>query len=218
MTTRAQKHASGALGQLHADIRACTRCVAAGFIPHAFPIVDGKASDRIMIIGQAPGAVELTTGLPFSGRAGAELRRWLARAGIDEDHLPYRTAITKCFPGKAAKGDGDRRPSPAEIALCGPWLEQELALVRPRIVLLVGTLAIERLWGRGPLQDIVGRSRREGDRVLIPLPHPSGTSRWLNDPANRVLLGRALGILRRERRALDNAANAGRMTRSTCRS
>ena len=57
-----------------------------------------------MIIGQAPGAVEITTGLPFSGRAGAELRRWLAEAGVDEEHLPYRTSITKCFPGKAATG------------------------------------------------------------------------------------------------------------------
>jgi len=95
-----------------------------------------------MIIGQAPGAIELTTGLPFSGRAGAELRRWLAVAGIDEAHLPYRTAITKCFPGKAASGAGDRRPSPAEVLLCAPWLEAELALVRPRVVLLVGTLAM----------------------------------------------------------------------------
>src|SRR5439155_9824221 len=71
-----------ALARLHSRIRACTKCVAAGHLPAAFPIVAGKASDRVMIIGQAPGAVELTTGLPFSGRAGAELRRWLAEAGI----------------------------------------------------------------------------------------------------------------------------------------
>src|SRR5712692_3157697 len=214
MTTRAQKHASGALGQLHADIRACTRCVAAGYLDRAFPIVAGKASDRVMIVGQAPGAVELTTGLPFSGRAGAELRRWLARAGIDEDHLPYRTSMTKCFPGKAASGAGDRRPSPAEIALCAPWLEQEIALVRPKILLLVGQLAIERFIGKVPLGDVVGTFRREGDRVLIPLPHPSGASRWLNQSANRALLDRALRILRREARALDIAGSAVRITSS----
>ena len=92
------------LEALHTEIRACTRCADAGFIPRAFPIVAGKASDRVMIVGQAPGEVELTTGLPFSGRAGAELRRWLARAGIDEEHLPYRTSMTKCFPGKATTG------------------------------------------------------------------------------------------------------------------
>ena len=203
------------LARLQSRIRACTKCVDAGHLRAAFPIVAGNASDRVMIIGQAPGAVEVTTGLPFSGRAGAELRRWLAEADIDEAHLPYRTAITKCFPGKAASGAGDRRPSPAEIALCAPWLEAEVALVRPRVVLLVGTLAIERFWGRVPLSEVVGKSRVDGDRVLIPLPHPSGASRWLNDPANRARLRRALARVRRTVRGLDNAASAGRMHPST---
>ena len=190
-----------ALERLHTRIRACTKCVQAGYLPAAFPIVAGKATDRVMIIGQAPGAVELTTGLPFSGRAGAEIRRWLAQAGIDEAHLPYRTSVTKCFPGKAASGAGDRRPSPPEVALCAPWLDAELALVRPRVILLVGTLAIERFWGRVPLSAVVGKSRIDRERVLIPLPHPSGASRWLNEPGHRVLLQRALRVVRREVRA-----------------
>ena len=203
------------LRRLHAEIRACTRCADAGFIPRAFPVVAGRASDRVMIVGQAPGAVELTTGLPFSGRAGAELRRWLARAGIDEDHLPYRTSITKCFPGKAASGAGDRKPSPPEIANCASWLAREIALVDPRILLPVGQLVIERFIGKVPLGDVIGTTRREGERVLIPLPHPSGASRWLNQPANRALLDRALRHVRREYRALDNAVNAGKMGSST---
>ena len=202
------------LARLHRGIRACTRCADAGFIPRAFPIVAGHASDRIMIVGQAPGAVELTTGLPFSGRAGAELRRWLERAGIDEDHLPYRTAITKCYPGKATSGAGDRKPSPAEIANCAPWLVREIALVRPAVLVLLGQLAIERFWGKTTLEAAVGKSRRDGERVLIPLPHPSGASRWLNDPDHRALLERGLRILRREARGLDNAASAGRITSS----
>ena len=190
------------LERLHAEIRACTKCVAAGYLSEARPIVAGSASDRVMIVGQAPGAVEVTTGLPFSGRAGAELRRWLARAGIDEAHLPYRTSITKCFPGKARSGGGDRRPSPAEIALCAPWLEAELALMRPAVILLVGSLAIERFLGRVALESVVGRSFWRGGAVLVPLPHPSGASRWLNDPANRARLDRALRLLRREVRRL----------------
>lgn len=119
------------------------------------------------------------------------------RAGIDEDHLPYRTAITKCFPGKSPTGSGDRRPSPVEIALCTPWLDQELALLRPRVILLLGGLAIDRFWGKVSLEDAVGRARTKDGVTYIPLPHPSGASRWLNDPAHRVLLRRALGILRR---------------------
>ena len=212
-TTRGRPDAER-LARLHARIRACTKCVAAGYIPAAAPIVAGDISDRVMIVGQAPGIVELTTRTPFSGRAGAELRRWLARAGIGADELPYRTSITKCFPGKASGGAGDRRPSPAEIALCAPWLERELALVHPAIVLLVGTLAIDRLWGRTPLGDAVGRSRRSpalGGALLIPLPHPSGASRWLNDLANRERLAAALRLLGRAWRGLPPRARAGRV-------
>ena len=196
------------LRRLQTRIRACTRCVAAGYLDEAAPVIDGDVTDRVMIIGQAPGIVELTTRMPFSGRAGAELRRWLARAGIDAQDLPYRTSITKCFPGKATSGSGDRRPSPGEIALCAPWLAAELALVRPAVVVLVGTLAIERLWGPAPLSDVVGRSKRSvalGRALLIPLPHPSGASRWLNDPANRARLGRALQLLGRTWRDLHSA-------------
>lgn len=210
MTVQLQRAADAAkLKRLHARIRACTKCVAAGYLEQAAPVVAGNITDRVMIVGQAPGIVELTTRMPFSGRAGAELRRWLARAGIAEDRMPYRTAITKCFPGKAASGAGDRRPSPPEIALCAPWLEAELALVRPEVILLVGTLAIDRLWGRAALSDVVGRSKRSpalGDALLIPLPHPSGASRWLNDPSNRALLDTALGLLRR---AIARSAPAG---------
>ncbi len=200
-----------ALARLHAQIRACTRCADDGFIPRAFPVVAGRASDRVMIVGQAPGAVELTTGLPFSGRAGAELRRWLARAGITEEHLPYRTSMTKCFPGKAASGAGDRKPSPPEIANCATWLAREIALVDPRILLPVGQLAIERFIGKVPLGQVVGTMLRKGERVVIPLPHPSGASRWLNQTENRALLDQALRLLRREYRALDNAVNAGKI-------
>jgi len=216
MTLHLRRSAADAakLKRLHARIRACTKCVEAGYLDVAAPVVAGDITDRVMIVGQAPGVVELTTRTPFSGRAGAELRRWLARAGIGEEDLPYRTAITKCFPGKAAAGAGDRRPSPPEIALCAPWLEAELALVRPEIILLVGTLAIDRLWGKAALSDVVGRSMRSPalhDALLIPLPHPSGASRWLNDPVNQARLGRALRLLARARQGLPPLDRAGRV-------
>jgi uracil-DNA glycosylase len=191
-------NAARRLSRLHASIRACTKCVEAGYLERAQPIVAGSVRDRIAIIGQAPGAVEIATGKPFSGRSGAELRRWLAEAGIDEDHLPYRTAITKCFPGKSSTGSGDRRPSPAEVAMCAPWLREELALLRPRVILLVGGLAIDRMWGRVPLESAVGRTRVDDGVTYVPLPHPSGASRWLNKPEHLALLRQALRIVRRE--------------------
>ena len=186
------------LARLHRRIRACRKCVLAGYLPEARPVVAGSATDRVMIVGQAPGAVEFEAGTPFAGRSGVVLREWLRRAGIAPNHLPYRSAITKCFPGKNPRGSGDRRPSPAEIALCAPWLEQELALVRPKVLLLLGRLAIDRFWGPAPLDAVVGTARRENGRVLIPLPHPSGASRWLNEPENRARLDRALRIAKRE--------------------
>ncbi len=216
MTSTARPNAADAakLKRLHARIRACKKCVAAGYLEQAAPVVAGSIDDRVMIVGQAPGRVEVVTRTPFSGRAGAELRRWLARAGIPEDRLPYRTAITKCFPGKAVGGAGDRRPSPPEIALCAPWLEAELALIRPEVILLVGTLAIDRLWGKTPLSDAVGRSKRStdlGGALLIPLPHPSGASRWLNVLANRARLDRALRLVGRAWRGLPAVDSAGRV-------
>src|SRR5438094_1515361 len=192
------------LQRLHTRIRACTKCVAAGYLERARPVVAGSIRDRIAIVGQAPGAVELTTGQPFSGRSGAELRRWLAQAGIDEDHLPYRTAITKCFPGKSPTGGGDRRPSPTEVALCRPWLDQELALLRPRVILLLGGLAIDRFWGKVPLESAVGNVRRVDGVTYIPLPHPSGASRWLHDPPHRELRRSGLAHVRRAPRDLDS--------------
>src|SRR3989442_6177065 len=100
-----------ALARLHARIRACTKCVDAGYIERATPIVAGSATDRIAIVGQAPGAVEVVMGQPFAGRSGAELRRWLAETGVHRAQLPYPTSSPKCFPRKAARAACERPTS-----------------------------------------------------------------------------------------------------------
>src|SRR5947207_15821454 len=96
------------LQRLHARIRACTKCVAAGYLERARPIVAGSIRDRIAIVGQAPGAGELTTGQPFSGRSGAEMRRLLGEAGSGVEHLTYRPGIAKWITGKCPTGSGAR--------------------------------------------------------------------------------------------------------------
>lgn len=198
--------------RLHRDILDCRRCVDSGHIPAATPMFQGRPGQPLMLIGQAPGVVELGPRKPFAGRAGAELSRWMTRAGFrDDDHfrsLTYVTSVTKCFPGKAVSGSGDRRPSPVEVSQCRPWLEAQLRLQAPRLVLLVGTLAIAEFLPRRSLDDLVGRLYTGvGDAVpegalprpplLLPLPHPSGASRWLNDGAHRLLLDQALELLGR---------------------
>jgi uracil-DNA glycosylase family 4 len=210
------------LARLHRDILACTRCVEAGYLAAAAPVLSGYADNRIMLIGQAPGAVEAVRRLPFQGRSGKVLMTWLGHAGFASEEqarrLIYMTSITKCFPGKGS-GGGDRRPSQAEVDLCRSHLDRQLALIRPQLLILVGGLAHERFLPGRPLGSLVGRlfdlsghevSARTGSRpLLVPLPHPSGASRWLNFPQNRALLDRALRRLRPVVRALLDAQLGG---------
>jgi uracil-DNA glycosylase len=186
---------------LNARIRRCRLCETAGYIPEARPVVmDGGRLGGILLIGQAPGAVEHESGRPFGGRAGNELFRWLASVDVAEEEFRdrvYMAAVTRCFPGRALSGSGDRKPSKAEIETCRRWLEAVIETVRPSSMILVGQLAIERYLPRRRLDELIGKSFETGDGLLIPLPHPSGASRWLNDLGHRDLLKQAMLQVRR---------------------
>jgi uracil-DNA glycosylase family 4 len=195
-----------ALAAVQTEISACRRCVEAGFIAEAHPIFRGGIEHRWMIVGQAPGVAAHLREVPYSGASGKTLKGWLAQAGFEESDLYarfYLTSVTKCFPGTSAGGKGDRTPSPAEVALCGDHLDREIALVQPELVITLGKLAASALIGPAPLADLVGQlheTERAGHRFkALPLSHPSGVSRWLNEPANRALHARALAILREMR-------------------
>lgn len=169
----------------------------------------------MMIIGQAPGRITVERGIMFGGPSGDALERWLQLAGFAPGALRrevYLSALTRCDPGRSEKGKGDRKPSPAEVALCRPWLERELALVRPQVILLVGGMAIEAFIGRVRLEDAVGAAIERDGVTLIPLPHPSGVSRWLNDPAHQALLHRGLARLAQLRASWDTPNEAGATT------
>ena len=188
---------------LQEQIRACRLCQQRGYIPVAHPIVSGRANDRILVIGQAPGHRSIAKDTPFSGPGGHILQKWLERAGFPPDYLhkhTYLSSLTRCDPGKNPRGGGDRRPSPPEIALCRPYLDAEFRLVRPKVVLLVGTMAIEAFFGKGKLEDIIGTYREQDAMFFLPLPHPSGVSRWLNDAAHQNLLSVALEHLEKWRK------------------
>jgi uracil-DNA glycosylase len=200
-----------ALLRLQADHLACTRCVDAGWIPVARPVFSGSFGQRIVLVGQAPGPVEAEVGQPFSGRAGRQLMRWLQRAGFagedDARRRIYFISATTCFPGRRPDGTGDRRPTPREVEACSPWRDGVLRLLDPPLVIPVGSLGLSLFLSRAGLDDMVGRAllpdgsdapEPPGDarRILVPLPHPSGQSRWLNDPGRAALLDRALGRLR----------------------
>jgi uracil-DNA glycosylase len=205
------------LDEHRAALRACRRCAHGD--PAVVPIVSEAGKPRVMLIGQAPGQVELSDRRPFAGRAGRTLFRWLERAGVDEEtfrtHV-YIAAITRCYPGPSASGRGDRVPSPEERAHCRGWLDAELRLIRPALLIPVGRLAIHAFIAEVPLDRLIGRSHavaHAGGRcTAIPLPHPSGASAWTNMPAHRRLVDRALELLGEELQALGVGAHKQRRT------
>jgi len=190
------------LTDLQAACRACDRCVREGIIPEATPTFEGGSGAPFFLVGQAPGPVEKEQGRPFAGRAGRELGRWMARAGFASDQefrrLTYIAALMRCFPGRLPSGRGDRPPPARAVRNCAGWLDAELELLRPRVLIPVGQMAITRVLGSGSLEDRVGRTFGDGP-LVVPLPHPSGQSRWLNDVANRDRLARALDVLSEQR-------------------
>ncbi len=186
------------LALLQQRLLACRLCQEHGYIARAHPIVSGEVEDRLFVIGQAPGHRSVTQDRPFSGPGGRILQKWLEQAGFPSGYLrehTYLSSLTRCDPGKNPRGNGDRRPSPQEMALCRPYLEAELRLVQPKVVLLVGGMAIEAFFGKGRLEEIIGTYQERDGIFFLPLPHPSGVSRWLNAPEHQQLLHEALAQL-----------------------
>jgi uracil-DNA glycosylase len=191
---------------LHTRLRACRRCHAAGYldervsVPLARDPVPDAPLPRILLVGQAPSAQATRGATPFAGIGGEKLRGWFAQAGIAPDDFFRKitfSAVTKCFPGPAPGGKGDRVPTATEQALCRPWSDAIIAAYDPAVVLLVGTLAFKSFLGRSaPLTALVGHGFEREGRRLLPLPHPSGVSTWLNDPANVARVSAAMGVLR----------------------
>ena len=148
------------LQQVQEKMRACRRCLDAGFEITPGAVFSGRSSAEVMVIGQAPGVTEVEAGRPFNASSGRRLFQWLAEAGweeVDFRERHYMTAVTKCFPGKSASGRGDRVPDKEEQAMCRSFLEQEVAYVEPRVIIPVGGLAIRLFYpASAKLRQIIG--------------------------------------------------------------
>jgi uracil-DNA glycosylase len=186
---------AAALEAVHRDIRALRMPGFAGPAVHGPPVVS-----RIFLLGQAPGPHEARFGRPFAWTAGKTLFAWMGRSfGATEETFRervYIAAVVRNFPGKTS-GGGDRVPSPAEIDASRGFLAREVAILRPRLVVPVGRLAIEQVLGPGVrLDEVVGRAHRRAwlgvEADVIPLPHPSGASTWFKVEPGRTLLEKAL--------------------------
>jgi uracil-DNA glycosylase len=179
------------------------------------PVSGGPILSDVMIVGQAPGPREPTLKRPFAHTAGKTLFRWFEQfCGMDEAAIRskiYFAAVCRCFPGKNSGGT-DRVPAPDEIRNCAPWMDDEIRILQPRLIIPVGRLAVTQFINRTKrvggadrfpyrLEKIIGhkfRVVRAGHRFdLIPLPHPSGASPWHKIPPGKALTERALKLIAR---------------------
>lgn len=222
------------LNTLQERMRGCRLCLEAGHDVVPGAVFRGEATAKVFLVGQAPGPTEVTAKRPFNAGSGRRLFQWLGEAGWEEDDFRkthYMTAVTKCYPGRHPNGKGDRVPSKEEQSLCRPYLEQEIAYVRPKLMILVGGLAIKLLYPKSSkLVDVIGTAVyfpperlknpvnfniKEGyalstfdetldknGRWVIPLPHPSGASLWPNKPENQVRIQKAIHLLSQAKIAL----------------
>ena len=197
MTRRRSSYRS--LASLERDLRACRACAEAGHQLESLPVLAPLHGQRAYLYGQAPGVQEGLERRPWRGRAGRTLRGWLE---LDEDTFYetfYCASVTRCYPGRAPSGRGDRTPTPEEQALCAFWREQELAILAPRLIVTVGGLAAKHLLGIATVTECVGkRYDLPGEVVAVPLPHPSGASSWLNSAANRTRVDEAVALIHAE--------------------
>ncbi len=166
------------------------------------PVILGQTIlSEILLVGQAPGDKEGVLGKPFAWTAGKTLFKWFASIGVYEPDFRrqvYMTAVCRCFPGKNPKG-GDRVPDKKEVEMCSQWLNKELELLQPKLIVPVGKLAISQYLTVNKLVDVIGKkfelSVNGVDVELIPLPHPSGASTWHRMSPGKELLAQALALL-----------------------
>ena len=201
MTTMTEKvsdsKAQRALKELLAELKNCKLC------PNMVgPVVThGPVLSKVYLIGQAPGPREGSFGRPFAWTAGKTLFRWFETIGLNEQQFrssAYMAAVCRCFPGKVREGS-DRVPNAIEIENCSNWMEREIGLLKPDLVIPVGRLAIEQVLGANPLVETIGR---QFDKTffgqacqIIPLPHPSGASTWFKKEPGKSLLHKALKLI-----------------------
>jgi uracil-DNA glycosylase len=180
----------------------------------SMPVSGGAVVSDVILVGQAPGPREPVLKRPFAHTAGKTLFRWFEEScGMDEPAVRsaiYFAAVCRCFPGKSSGGT-DRVPSPEEVRNCAPWMDNEIRILKPRLLIPVGRLAISQFIECTRLDEVIGRKFRirRADHVfdLIPLPHPSGASPWHKMLPGKDLLTKALRRIARHSAMVDIRRN-----------
>lgn len=162
------------LEKISAEVRDCTACILHRGRTQAVP-GEGPEDAQIMFVGEAPGFHEDQQGRPFVGPAGNFLEELLASIGLNRKQV-YITNIIKCRP------PANRDPLPEEIAACEPFLERQLAIIQPRLVVTLGRFSMARFFPQARISQIHGQPRRVGSLICYPLYHPAAA---LHQPSLR---------------------------------
>lgn len=186
-------------------MRSCRVCEAAGTLPAARPLTLITPRAKFYLVGQAPSRTDHETYGFYAGPAGNTLKKWLERAGFAPDALGttiYATALIRCFPGRKVGMSTDRAPSRIERKACSQWMDRELTMLPIELIIPFGMMAIERFLGSGKLTDRIGLVHTYQGIPVLPLPHSSGASTWLNSAENKDKLDNALAELASLRRKI----------------
>jgi DNA polymerase len=157
-----------------AEVKVCKRCELAATRKNAVP-GEGPAQAEVMLIGEGPGFHEDQQGRPFVGPSGEFLNQLLASAGFKRSEV-FITNVVKCRP------PGNRDPLPAEMAACANYLERQIALINPKVIITLGRFSMSRWFPRDKISAIHGRARRMDGRVVVAMFHPAAA---LHQPSLR---------------------------------
>ena len=168
---------SSALEQLAQQIRTCQQCHLGQLRTHAVP-GEGPADAEIMFIGEAPGYHEDQQGRPFVGASGRLLEKLLAKIHLTREDV-YITNVVKCRP------PANRDPLPAEIAACEPWLQQQIELIDPLVIITLGRFSMAQFFpASARITRVHGQPLMQADRAVVPMFHPAAALRnpnWMRD-------------------------------------
>jgi uracil-DNA glycosylase family 4 len=153
------------LKDVEAQVKVCTRCRLSQSRTQAVPGV-GPADAKIMFIGEAPGFHEDQQGQPFVGPAGQFLNELLSQIGLERKDV-YITNVVKCRPPQ------NRDPQPDEIEACRVWADQQIHLIRPKVIVTISRYAMARWFPEKKISEIHGQARRFGSLVVVPMYHPA---------------------------------------------
>jgi uracil-DNA glycosylase family 4 len=169
---RTVRERRGKLDILDRGIRRCLRCRLCDSRTQAVP-GEGPLTASVMLVGEAPGTTEDVEGRPFIGRAGRFLDQMLGRAGLTRERV-FVTNSVKCRPPRG------RAPQDDELRICkAAWLDRQIALVNPRVIVLLGTAAIRQAFGGAPrLSDLHGQWRTQDGRTYLLTYHPASAMRF----------------------------------------